>query len=344
MAATVTLRSGTPPGVRSPVGMHRERRLQLLDVREVRIAPAKCEIRELRNGDLVATGYASTFDEYEVYGGPENYGWIEKLDRKAFNTTLRDKPDVVYLVNHMGLPLARTKSGTLSLKVDDGGLGVEALLEKTDPDVLALQPKMARGDVDEMSFAFYVKVQKWSAADGYEEDDMSYRLITEVSIHRGDVSVVTFGANPNTHAQLQQVGQAGLLDQDAMDPADMKQALATVQRGLEKGATVTVDWAGNPVADLQRIVITRAASRVAITKDDSVDDSTEQTPPKDDGEVPAAEREGRDVALPEGDTISLADAKSAAGYDLSVEAARGGPPPPKLPDVMTLDDARLQDE
>lgn len=210
-----TLRSGTLPGDVNPVLRGApERRSHLIDVKERRVAPASFEMRAVRAGDLVATGYASTFEEYEVYGGPENYGWIEAIDRRAFNKTLRDKPDVVFLINHTGLPLARTKSGTLKLKVDDGGLAPEALLEKTDPDVLALQPKVARGDVDEMSFAFYVKAQEWSAAEGFEDDPFSYRLITELSLNRGDVSVVTFGANPTTSFELGTVGADGSLSAD----------------------------------------------------------------------------------------------------------------------------------
>jgi hypothetical protein len=55
--------------------------------------------------------------------------------------------------------------------------------------------------MDEMSFAFRVKAQIWSTATGFN-DPQSHRLITEVSLHKGDVSVVNFGANPTTAAEL----------------------------------------------------------------------------------------------------------------------------------------------
>lgn len=140
-------------------------------------------------------GYASVFDvDYDMYGGPP-YGWTERVDAHAFDKTLREKPDVVFLVNHAGLPLARTKSGTLDLSVDAHGLHVRADLAKTDPDVVGLATKMERGDVDEMSFAFRTIRQEWN-------EDYTERTLTEVSIHRGDVSVVTFGANPYTDANL----------------------------------------------------------------------------------------------------------------------------------------------
>ena len=178
----------------------RDRRDQLIDVREQRDT-AKFEVRAAQ-GELILTGYASTFEPYEMYGGPERGGWIEQLDPHAFDITLRAKPDLNLLINHQGMPLARTKSGTLALSVDHHGLRVEARLDRSDPDVQRLEPKMQRGDMDEMSFAFTVKKQIWSAAPGFD-DPRSHRLITEVSLHKGDVSVVNYGANPTTSAEIQ---------------------------------------------------------------------------------------------------------------------------------------------
>jgi HK97 family phage prohead protease len=106
-------------------------------------------------------------------------------------------------INHAGLPLARTKSGTLKLTQDKVGLRVSAELDRSDPDVQAILPKMRRGDLDEMSFAFRVNSQEWSS-------DYTDRTITEVNLSRGDVSIVSFGANPTTVAAL----RAALADED----------------------------------------------------------------------------------------------------------------------------------
>jgi len=158
------------------------------------VAVSEFEFREA--GDSLAlTGYASVFDEpYEVYGGPPA-GWMEIVDRRAFDKTLRSKPDVHLLINHEGMPLARTKSGTLKLSTDSKGLMVEADLDRRDPDVQRLETKMNRGDMDQMSFAFRVIRQEWN-------EDESERRMVEVSIDRGDVSVVNFGANPATSSSL----------------------------------------------------------------------------------------------------------------------------------------------
>jgi HK97 family phage prohead protease len=176
-------------------------RHQLLDSPERRgIASGQFELRST-DGQLQLTGYASVFNNgYDVLGGPP-YGWTERVDPGAFDATLAAKPDLHLLINHDGMPLARTKSGTLRLATDSTGLHVEASLDPSDPDVQRLMPKMKRKDMDEMSFAFRVKADSWS-------DDDSERTLTEVSLHKGDVSVVNFGANPATSAQLNSAADA----------------------------------------------------------------------------------------------------------------------------------------
>lgn len=166
-------------------------------VREVRrFTAGNLELRVADDGMLTFTGYATVFDApYEMYGGPSAGGWTEVVDPGAFRKTLSEKPDVQLLVNHEDLPLARTKSGTMKLSDDNTGLYVEASLDPNDPDVAKLAPKVERGDLDEMSFAFRTIRQEWD--EGYEK-----RTLLEVSINRGDVSIVNYGANPATSFDL----------------------------------------------------------------------------------------------------------------------------------------------
>jgi HK97 family phage prohead protease len=103
------------------------------------------------------------------------------------------------LIDHEGQPLARTKSGTLELSTDSHGLHVRSALDPSDPDVQRLLPKMRRGDLSEMSFAFRVP------AGGDEWDysgDQPLRTLRELSLAGGDVSVVTYPASPTTTASL----------------------------------------------------------------------------------------------------------------------------------------------
>lgn len=182
------------------------KRGQMKQVREVRnYGLTDVELREAVDGVVTFAGYATVFNRnYEVY---DTYGMFqERIAPSAFDRTLREDPDVVLVINHAGLPLARTKSGTLRLEPDAVGLRVYAELDPEDPDVLALLPKMRRGDVDEMSFAFRVVDDMWT-------EDYSEREITQVNLHRGDVSVVTFGANPHTMAMV----RAALADESVRE-------------------------------------------------------------------------------------------------------------------------------
>lgn len=162
------------------------------------------EYRESSSGEAEFVGYASiTETAYTIAGGPP-YGWNETVARGAFARTLSMSPDVVFLVNHDGLPLARTVSGTLDLSEDTQGLHSVARFDAADPNVAEIVPKMRRGDLTEMSFAFRVIRQEWTDAAGNPADSWSgtERRILEVSLERGDVSVVTYGANPHTVATL----------------------------------------------------------------------------------------------------------------------------------------------
>jgi HK97 family phage prohead protease len=148
------------------------------------------EVREADDGTMTLAGYASIYDR------PYDMGWFtESIARGAGRRSLGENPDVQLLVNHTGLPLARTLSGTLRLSEDETGLYVEADLDPDDPDAQSLVRKMRRGDIDQMSFAFRVTDDTW-------DESMSERTIRSYSIHRGDVSVVNMGANDATHASV----------------------------------------------------------------------------------------------------------------------------------------------
>ncbi len=144
---------------------------------------------------MIFEGYAC------VTNTPYDMGcYSETVTRGAFTKTLAESPDVVLNISHggagSGLPVARTKAGTMTIAEDLRGLKVEADLDDEDPDVLLISRKMQRGDLDgQMSFAFQAVRQSWN-------DDYSQRSITEANIDRGDVSIVVQGANPATSSSI----------------------------------------------------------------------------------------------------------------------------------------------
>jgi hypothetical protein len=167
------------------------------------------ELRAAPNGTggdvLHFAGYASiTETPYEMSDWLGDY--TEVIRSGAFAKTLSENADVPFLVNHGGLTLARTKSGTMQLSEDEAGLHVDAQLDPASPHVQALRSAMDRGDVDEMSFGFWITRQQWSP--DYEQLD-----VIEVNLNKGDVSIVNYGANPATAgAQLNAREVSGQLE------------------------------------------------------------------------------------------------------------------------------------
>ena len=156
---------------------------------------------ELRmDGDVpVLEGYALVYEyRYDIAGGPEAGGFTEVIARGAAAKSAGEA-DVRLLVNHDGVPLARSKGGegTLTLSSDDVGLKVRAELDPANPTVQELRSAMGRGDLDQMSFAFKVP-----RGEGRQEWNSDYSLRTIREVQLFDVSVVTYPANPATVAKL----------------------------------------------------------------------------------------------------------------------------------------------
>lgn len=149
------------------------------------------EARQAEDGRLRMAGYAAVFNEPSL-----PLPFIEKIAPGAFRKTLSEMPDVRLLINHEGLPLARTKNGSMNLYEDERGLYFEAELADTQ-EARDLHTLVARGDVDQMSFAFRVIRQKWN-------QDRTERMLTEVSLADGDVSIVTYPAYPATSVEARE--------------------------------------------------------------------------------------------------------------------------------------------
>jgi len=157
-------------------------------------AGAPVEIRA--EGDTIkVSGYAAVFGEEANIGGY----FREVIEKGAFSKAI-GRDDVVFLVNHEGLPLARTRSGTLTIKEDERGLYMETELDPADPDVQAIVPKMKRGDLDKMSFGFLPVVQEWD-----ESGEIPLRTISEAQLF--DVSIVTKPAYDGTEIGLRSLQQ-----------------------------------------------------------------------------------------------------------------------------------------
>ncbi|MFI5955820.1 HK97 family phage prohead protease [Cryptosporangium sp. NPDC051539] len=177
------------------------------EARSTRAYPVQLEVRAKAGGVSTLTGYASVTEApYEMWDwlGP----YTETVRAGAFAKTLQENPGVQLLLNHGGLSMAYTKAGTLRLSEDTTGLHMEADVNGKRRDVGDMLAAIEDLAVDEMSFAFRITRQRWSP--DYEE-----LAVEEVDLHRGDVSVVNFGANPSTSVESARSFDPGRLSDEA---------------------------------------------------------------------------------------------------------------------------------
>ena len=180
------------------------------------------EFRMLGDG-LSFRGYAAVFNlpSLPIPGGPRG-PFIETIRPGAFNDTLARKPDITLRTQHNMnmLPLARTKSGTMRLSVDDHGLLAEGSLPDNEAGII-VRDSIRRGDVDGMSIRFRVPSeagQKWAK-------DYSTRDLFAVQLG-GELSFVDFPAYPDTSVAVRR-----LAEQLEVDPDVLKQAIDEIKGG-----------------------------------------------------------------------------------------------------------------
>lgn len=82
----------------------------------------------------------------------------------------------------------------LSELTDGATTGLQSIaptMQLSDADTAYIVPKLEAGLIDEMSFRFVIEEGRWS-------EDFTQYSIQRVNIHRGDVAIVGYGANPLT--------------------------------------------------------------------------------------------------------------------------------------------------
>lgn len=156
-----------------------------------------------------------------------------------------DFSDVRLLVNHdtSGIALARSrrnnksdKPNTMQLTVDKNGVNIKADLDtENNEQARALYSAISRGDMDGMSFMFFVseKNQRWSKKDG-----MEYREILKVD-KVIEVSAVNFPAYEGTNINSRS------LDSD-------KRALENARALLDSKPTVKPDYRAQAIMTMYK--------------------------------------------------------------------------------------------
>lgn len=137
--------------------------------------------------EMKIAGYFVVFNtETEIYDG-----MFEEISDKAFKDI--DLTDIRALADHdTAKVLGRTKSKTLTLKVDEKGLFGEITINPEDSEAVNLYQRVKRGDIDQCSFGFSILNEMMEQ----REDGSVKWTITEIELF--EVSVVTFPAYADT--------------------------------------------------------------------------------------------------------------------------------------------------
>lgn len=187
-------KSARKPRHRAGIPAARETRLHSGAIEVRRFETDELEVRSGKSGNTIeVTGtpivYNSPYSVTDMFGE-----FTETMAPGVAANVLSGQPDVRFLFNHDGLPLARSSSGTLEMRDSKDGLTITATLDSRQQLANDLAVAIERGDVSQMSCGFIVANDTWN-------DDMTSRTIYRFS-DLLDVSAVTYPASPTTSISI----------------------------------------------------------------------------------------------------------------------------------------------
>jgi len=148
-------------------------------------------------------GYVLKFNERSLLLFDE---WYEKVCKGAFSRSLEHNTIKALWNHNTDVVLGSTKSRTLSLKEDDVGLFFEVDLPNTT-QARDLYESIKRGDVDGVSFGFYVRENgdRW---EYLKEEDVYERTLLDIDLV--EISPTAFPAYPSSEAGARSLEQRNL--------------------------------------------------------------------------------------------------------------------------------------
>lgn len=177
--------------------------------------------------EMMVEGYATTFGSPYLLWRDGNYEVWEQVDARAFDNA--DLHDVVMQYDHQGRVFARNSNGTLTLKADETGLHVTALLGGTELG-RQLYEEIKGGYTNKMSFGFTVTEDRKEIT---ENGDNVRVLRTILNIGRlYDVSAVSIPANDGTSISARSFG-AECIEEVAEEFRKRNERKAQIERIIE---------------------------------------------------------------------------------------------------------------
>lgn len=173
-----------------------EKELRYLQIQDLQFRKKQIDDSE----KMTIEGYVVKFNERSslLYGE-----FYEKVAKGAFARSIQENT-IKGLWNHnTNLVLGSTKSGTLRLNEDDIGLHFEIDLPNNETGRNAYE-SIVRGDVDGVSFGFYVKNDNW---EYIQNEDIYERTLLEVDLF--EISPTPFPAYEGTST----VGKRSIMEE-----------------------------------------------------------------------------------------------------------------------------------
>ena len=138
--------------------------------------------------NYIVRGYASTFEPYLMFE-QDGVTFNERIAPTAFENT--DMSDVVFLRDHTGRVLARTRNNAIILTTDEHGLLSVTNLGLTEASK-EMYEDIKAGNYTQMSFSFVVKDEH------FEESGNTITRVIDSVRKIYDISAVAFPQNPGT--------------------------------------------------------------------------------------------------------------------------------------------------
>lgn len=279
--------------------------------REVRLRAAELEVRSgIGSNTIEITGtpivYNTPYTVLDMFGEFE-----ETMAPGVARNVLASNPDVRFLFNHDGLPLARSSSGTLELRDGKKGLSITATLDTRQSLANDLAVAIERGDVSQMSCGFIVANDTW-------DDDMTTR-----TIHRFadllDVSAVTYPASPTTSISI---AERMMMEAPVESRARVRRMWA-VSKELRNGRELTPETAELLMDGLKTLAVA----------DETVENALEPEERAAKGDVDpdtVAKTAWDHASDAEGSIAAARNALPPVGGDDGTQGSGGDQGPPKL--------------
>ena len=205
-------------------------------IKEIRYIPAmSLEIRDDASPDVMAIkGYVVKFNERSSLLYDE---WYERVAKGAFSKSLEENTIKALWNHNSDIVLGSTKSRTLKLEEDDGrdrnlDIGLRFDLElPNSSQAKDIYESIKRGDVDGVSFGFYIRDNgdRW---EYLKDEDVYERTLLDIDLI--EISPTPFPAYPTSEVGKRSLEEHNLKTREQRVLEELKKAQVNAKIELLK--------------------------------------------------------------------------------------------------------------